>query len=164
MGKLIRFNTVLSEANGIISSIRGYPKSRRTRNLYRQWTEKSGLQTDVRPTKVDKTEEAPSRVITANSPSSEPIETRQCLPKESKCDNVLYHGLPHGDMSPTFHDDIGNYVDSVRQKEPRKVAMFMMAEINREQLRVTILLVLLGASLVIFCLGVILLILYSFGL
>ena len=60
------------------------------------------------------------------------------------------------------HMTILAHVDSIEREKPQKVAMFMMAQINKEQLRLPILLMLLGAAFVIFLLGVILLIIHSF--
>jgi hypothetical protein len=132
VSKLIRFSTILSEANSIIKSTWSYPKRWRTQKLYKQWVERAGLQSEAIPAQKDKSENSPLEVINPDNVSARVRET------------------PAGATEPDRH------------AADRKVAVFMMAEINKEQLRLAILLVLLGASLVIFCLGSILLLVYSF--
>ena len=163
MSKLNRFSTVLSEANSIIGSIRSYPKQRRTQRLYKQWVERGGLQPEVLSVEGVKTKDAPLQVVNANRVSGKLSEFQEGCTQDSRSKNVLHEGPTPEDIRVRIHDVIGDCTEPNSRAEHRKVAMFMMAEINKEQLRLVILLVLLGASLVIFCLGFILLIVNSFG-
>ena len=162
MSKLIRFSTVLSEANSIIRSMRSYPKRRRTQRLYKQWAETVGLQPEVLFANAVKTKDASPQAVTADSTSTKLSEHGEDSIERSK--GILREGSIPEHITDRIHDTEGVSTESNSHEEPHKVAMFTMAEINKEQLRLAILLVLLGASLVIFCLGVIMVIVYSFGL
>ena len=153
-----------SVANSIISSIQNYQKRRRTQRLYKQWAERDGLQLEVLTVEGVKTKDAPLQVVNANSLSGKLSESREGCTQYSRPKDVLHEGPIPENIRAKVHDTIGAYAESNSRAEQRKVAMFMMAEVNKEQLRFVILLVLLGASLVIFCLGFILLIVNSFEL
>ena len=164
MNKLIRFNTVLSGANSLIGSIRSYPKRRTTQKLYKQWAEKSGLQTELLSPESTKAKDAPSDVVSENSFDNKLSDSRQVTTKESNSHHLAHQDSPPEDIRTVVHDTTGADTQLNNPEKARKVAILMMAEINREQLRLAILLVLLGASLVIFCLGIIILIVYTLGL
>lgn len=164
MSKTTIIKTVISEANDIISSIRGYPKRRMTQRLYKQWAEKSGLQTELLSVEGTKAEDAPPRAVSENSLSSKISDLQGTTTEESNASHLVYRDSPPEDIGTRVHDTIGANTQPNNPGEPRKVAMFIMAEINKEQLRLAILLVLLGASLVILCLGLIILIVHTLGL
>lgn len=160
MTMLRTFGRVLSVANGVARGIRSYPKHRRTQRLRRQWMEKAGLQPECLSAEHARTEEVSAAIATADRLSPGQDESP---PSDSQTRSV--RGFSHAGSTP---EDVRNTFEADAQTSSRvdhgKVAMFMMAEINKEQLRLAILLMLLGASIVIFCLGAILLIVHSLGL
>jgi hypothetical protein len=160
----MRFNNVLSGVNVILSSIKSYPKRRRVKGLYKQWAERSGLQPEVFNAEEAKTEDAHLQAVAASTSSSKTHESTQGYTQNSHSGTASLESPTRKDSRARIYDDIGAYVASIEREEPRKVAMFMMTEINKEQLRLPILLMFLGAAFVIFLLGVILLIIYSFSI
>jgi hypothetical protein len=158
----MRFNNVLSGANIILSSIKSYPKRRRVKGLYKQWAERSGLQIEVAHTEETKAEETRPQAVVNSISSGKTHEAKQGYTQNSRYEAVSSESPTYKDSTARVYNNIGPYADSLGHEEPRKVAMFMMAEINKEQLRLPILLMLLGAALVIFLLGVVLLIIHSF--
>lgn len=158
----MRFNSVLSGVNVILSSIKSYPKRRRVKGLYKQWAERSGLQPEVFHAEEAKAEDTRLQAVAASTFSGKTHESKQGYTQNSRSEAVSSESPTRKDSRARIYDNIGAYVDSMEHEEPRKVAMFMMAEVNKEQLRLPILLMLLGAALVIFLLGVILLIIHSF--
>jgi hypothetical protein len=158
----MKFNNVLSGANIILSSIKGYPKRRRVKGLYKQWAERSGLQPEVFDTEEAIAEDTRPRAVAASIGGDKTHESKQGYTKNSHSETISSESPTGKDSRARIYDNIGAYVDSMEHEEPRKVAMFMMAEINKEQLRLPILLMLLGAAIVIFLLGVVLLFLHSF--
>ena len=157
------FNSVLSGANSIMAGIRSYPKRVKAQRLYKQWAEKAGLQPDVIHAEDATTENTPRQAVTASSVSVKPKESQQSFTQDSQYDDISHESLIPEDIRARVRSNREACIDPSSREETRKVAVFMMAEINKEQLRLPILLMLLGASLVIFCLGVILLIVYSFA-
>ncbi len=163
MSKLNRFSPVLSGANSIIRSVRSYPKLRRSQRLYKQWAERDGLQPEVLSVEGNKTKDAPPKFVNANSLDGKLSESQEDCTQDSRSKDVLHEGPIPEDIRTGVINTIGAYTESNSRTEHRKVAMFMMAEVNKEQLRLVILLVLLGASIVMFFLGFILLIVRSVG-
>ncbi len=164
MSKRVIFDNVLSEANSIMAGIRSYPKRRRAKRLYKQWAERTGLQPEVFASEGAKTKDAPLQLVTADRPGSKLSETREGRTQDKRFSDIPHEGPIPEDIRASANETIGAYPESNSGKKPRKVAMFVMAEIDKEQLKVAVLFVLLGASLVIFCLGFIMLIVYSLGL
>jgi hypothetical protein len=158
----MRFNNVLSGANIILSSIKGYPKRRRVKGLYKQWAEKSGLQPEAFNAEETKAEDIRLQAVTNSIASGKTHESKQGHTQNSRSEAISSEIPNRKDSRAAIYDNMDNYVDSIGSGEHRKVAMFMMAEINKEQLRLPILLMLLGAALVIFLLGVTLLVIHSF--
>jgi hypothetical protein len=160
----MKFNDVLSGVNILLSSIKSYPKRRRVKGLYKQWAERSGLQPEVYNAEETKTEDIRPQAVTASISSGKNHESKQGYTPNSHSEATSSESPTVKDSRARIYDNIGTYVDSIEHEEPRKVAMFMMAEINKEQLRLPILLMLLGAALVIFLLGVALLFIHSFAI
>ena len=158
----MKFNKVLSGANIILSSIKSYPKRRRVKSLYKQWAERSGLQPEVYNAEETKAEDTHPQAVAASISNGETHESKQGYTQNSHSETISSESPTGKDSRARIYDNIGTCVDSIEHEEPRKVAMFMMAEINKEQLRLPILLMLLGAALVIFLLGVVLLLIHSF--
>jgi hypothetical protein len=158
----MKFNSVSSGANSILSSIKSYPKRRRVKGLYKQWAERSGLQLEVSHTEEAEAEDTRPQAVVDSTSSGTTHESRQGYTPLSQPEAVSSESLPHKESTARVYNNISTYADYIEHEEPRKVAMFMMAEINKEQLRLPILLMLLGAAIVIFLLGVVLLILHSF--
>jgi cobalamin biosynthesis Mg chelatase CobN len=160
----MKFNNVLSGVNIILSSIKSYPKRRRVKGLYKQWAERSGLQPEVFYAEEAKAEDTRPQAVAAGISSGKTRESEQGYAQNSHSETISSESPTGKDSRARTYDNIGTYVDSIEHEEPRKVAMFMMAEINKEQLRLPILLMLLGAAIVIFLLGVVLLFLHSFAI
>jgi len=106
-------------------------------------------------------EDAPRNMATANSSGNEPVYSRGSFVKTINSDPIV-RTIPK-DIGTVVHDKNAAQDQSSSFENRRKVAMFMMAEIDKEQLRLSILLVLLGAALTIFCLGVVILIVSTLG-
>lgn len=164
VSKTVVFSTVLAKADGIIKSIRGYPKLRRKQRLYRQWAEKDGLVPEIIAHEDVRVKDAPPRVIADSGSGSESSEAGESSHQENVSEGVPYQSTIPAAMRDSAHEAATACAEPYSHPDNRKVAMFMMAEINKEQLRLAILLMLLGASLVIFCLGFILLVLQSLRL
>ena len=147
-----------------MSSIKSYPKRRRVKGLYKQWAERSGLQPEVFHAEEAKAEDVRPQAVAAGISSGKTRESEQGYAQNSHSETISSESPTGKDSRARTYDNIGTYVDSIEHEEPRKVAMFMMAEINKEQLRLPILLMLLGAAIVIFLLGVVLLFLHSFAI
>jgi hypothetical protein len=158
----MKFNDVLSGMKIILSSIKSYPKRRRVKGLYKQWTERSGLQPEVFNAEETKAENIRLHAVTAGISSGKINECKQGCTHDNRSEAFSSESASCKDSRSGIYNNIGAYVDNIEHGEPPKVAMFMMAEINKEQLRLPILLMLLGAALVIFLLGVVLLIIHSF--
>ncbi len=109
-----------------------YFKRRRKAKLYRQWVERAGLPPEAVPTEAGKSEDTTLQV-----PSSEAAS-------------------PEVDRPLRVHVEPGR-----RVAIHPEVSGDMMAEINERQLRLPLLYMLLGASALILCVGLILLIVYS---
>ncbi|MFC2069111.1 hypothetical protein ACFLTP_08935 [Chloroflexota bacterium] len=105
---------------------------KRKGKLYRQWVEHAGLPAEATPDKADKTEGIPIQIHKAEAVSSEGYEPPRV---HSESDSgVVTHPDVTGDM---------------------------MAEINRRQPHLPIPYILLGFSLVVLCVGLILLVVQS---
>ncbi len=109
-----------------------YFEKRRRAKLYRQWVEQAGLVSDTGPPEADKSKDAPFRVDSSEAVSPEDDESLRAYIEPDS--GVVTHPEVTGDM---------------------------MTEINRRQPRRRILYILLGVSVVIFCAGLILLIVLS---
>ena len=108
-----------------------YPQRRRQRRLYKQWVEQAGLPAEEVPPETDKFEDTPFQ---ANG----------------------YKAVSDEDRSPP-----GVYIEPDDMATHPEVTGDMLAEIDRRQLRLPILYMLLGACLVILLMGLILLIVNS---
>ena len=109
-----------------------YFKKRRKEKLYRQWVERAGLPPEAVPAGADKPEDVPLQVHSAEA------------------------------VSPEAHEPLKVHVEpDSRVATHPEITGDMMAEINKRQLRLPLLHMLLGASALILFVGLILLIVYS---
>jgi len=105
-----------------------YPQRRRKRKLYKQWVERAGLPPEAVPHETDKFEGTPPE---ANSYEAVSHKVRRPPKAHIEPDSIATHPEVTGDM---------------------------LAEIDKRQLRLRVLYVLLGACLVILAVALILLI------
>ena len=73
----MKFNKVLSVVNIVTGSIKGYPKRRKARGLYKQWAERSGLQPDIPPAEDAEVKVATRQAVAAGSVTGKSDESRQ---------------------------------------------------------------------------------------